>query len=75
MNLVSLLIAPAVITYSIGDDKNVGVRVTMALVAALVIVGAVVFSKRKEVAMGDSADGSGGAGTGAPDTKPETVNA
>ncbi|GAA2713932.1 sodium-translocating pyrophosphatase [Micromonospora olivasterospora] len=58
MNLVSLLIAPAVVAWSVGDDKNTGLRVGIAVVAALVIVAAVVFSKRKEVAMGDS-DGTG----------------
>ncbi|MEO3776160.1 sodium-translocating pyrophosphatase [Micromonospora sp. B11E3] len=70
MNLVSLLIAPAVVAWSVGDDKNTGLRVTIAVVAALVIVAAVVFSKRKEVAMGDS----DGTGTSA-DKPAETVSA
>jgi len=51
MNLVSLLIAPAVVMYSTGDDANDGLRVTIALVAAAVIVAAVAFSKRKPIAM------------------------
>ena len=50
MNLVSLLIAPAVILYSTGPDANTALRVTIAVVAALVVVGAVTVSKRKPVA-------------------------
>jgi K(+)-stimulated pyrophosphate-energized sodium pump len=50
MNLVSLLIAPAVILYSVGPDANTPLRVTIAVVAALVVVGAVAMSKRKQVA-------------------------
>ncbi|MFD2763706.1 sodium-translocating pyrophosphatase [Micromonospora eburnea] len=71
MNLVSLLIAPAVVAWSVGADKNTGLRVTVALVAALVIVVAVVFSKRKGVAMADSGD----AGAGSPEERVEAVGA
>ncbi|HEY2950789.1 MAG TPA: sodium-translocating pyrophosphatase, partial [Micromonosporaceae bacterium] len=53
MNLVSLLIAPAVVAYGVGDDKNTPARVIIALVAALVVVAAVVFSKRKPIAVGE----------------------
>jgi K(+)-stimulated pyrophosphate-energized sodium pump len=55
MNLVSLLIAPAVVGWSIGKDANTGLRVGIALVAAAIIVGAVVWSKRKPISMGDDA--------------------
>ncbi|HET6532113.1 MAG TPA: sodium-translocating pyrophosphatase [Actinoplanes sp.] len=58
MNLVSLLIAPAVVAWSIGTEENTALRVTIAVVAALVIVAAVVFSKRKPISMGDQADAS-----------------
>ncbi|MGH3739867.1 MAG: sodium-translocating pyrophosphatase, partial [Micromonosporaceae bacterium] len=54
MNLVSLLIAPAVVTYSIGPDNNPALRIGIAAVATLIIVGAVVFSKRKPMAMESS---------------------
>jgi K(+)-stimulated pyrophosphate-energized sodium pump len=57
MNLVALLIAPAVVTLNFGTDANLGVRVAIALVAAAIIVGAVVFSKRKGVSMGDDDSG------------------
>ncbi len=53
MNLVSLLIAPAVVAWSIGTDANTGLRVSIAIVAALIIAAAVVWSKRKPISMGD----------------------
>jgi K(+)-stimulated pyrophosphate-energized sodium pump len=61
MNLVSLLIAPAVVKLTIGHQENSGARVGIALVASLIIVGAVINSKRKDIAVGDSP---------APGTKP-----
>ncbi|TDC52342.1 sodium-translocating pyrophosphatase [Micromonospora sp. KC207] len=73
MNLVSLLIAPAVVAWSVGDNRNVGLRVGIAVAATLIIVAAVVFSKRKGVAMGDSDDS--GTGAGSAGQRPETVNA
>jgi K(+)-stimulated pyrophosphate-energized sodium pump len=54
MNLVSLLIAPAIVTFSIGEDKNTAVRVIIAIVATLVIVAAVTVSKRRGTAIADS---------------------
>ncbi|MEH1026512.1 sodium-translocating pyrophosphatase [Micromonospora profundi] len=74
MNLVSLLIAPAVVAWSVGDDRNVGLRVTIALVATAIIVASVVFSKRKGIAM-DESEGGGNSGAGSTDHRPETVNA
>jgi K(+)-stimulated pyrophosphate-energized sodium pump len=55
MNLVSLLIAPAVVTYSIGDDQNNPLRISIAVVAALIIVAAVMWSKRKSATVGGDA--------------------
>ncbi|MGK5521108.1 sodium-translocating pyrophosphatase [Micromonospora sp. URMC 107] len=72
MNLVSLLIAPAVVAWSVGDERNTALRAGIAVVATLIIVAAVVFSKRKGVAMSDSDSGTG---AGSPDQRPETVNA
>jgi K(+)-stimulated pyrophosphate-energized sodium pump len=57
MNLVALLIAPAVVTLNFGADANTGARVGIALAAAAIIVGAVVFTKRKSVSMGDDDSG------------------
>ena len=56
MNLVALLIAPAVVGLSVGEDANTTVRVLIAVVAVLVIVGAVVVSKRRSVVVGGDSD-------------------
>ncbi|MFC0005064.1 sodium-translocating pyrophosphatase [Micromonospora siamensis] len=69
MNLVSLLIAPAVVAWNVGEDANTPLRVAVAVVAALIIVAAVVWSKRKGVAMESDA------GANTPDQRPETINA
>ncbi|GAA2507761.1 sodium-translocating pyrophosphatase [Streptomyces gobitricini] len=53
MNLVALLIAPAVVQFSYGDDASAGVRAVVATFAIVVIIGAVYVSKRRTVAMGD----------------------
>ncbi|WP_030751100.1 sodium-translocating pyrophosphatase [Streptomyces sp. NRRL F-5135] len=63
MNLVALLIAPAVVRFSYGSDASAGVRTLVAVLALVVIVGAVYVSKRRSVAVGDE-DGGGGAGDG-----------
>ena len=47
MNLVSLLIASAVVSLSVGDSANTPVRLLIALVALAIIVVAVVISKRR----------------------------
>ncbi|MGY1812982.1 sodium-translocating pyrophosphatase [Blastococcus sp. SYSU D00820] len=57
MNLVALLIAPAVVGMSVGEDQNTGLRVLIALAAVLVIVAAVVVSKRRSVVVGGDASG------------------
>lgn len=49
MNLVALLIAPAVVQFGYGEDANAGLRAGIAVLAALVIVGAVYVSKRRPV--------------------------
>jgi K(+)-stimulated pyrophosphate-energized sodium pump len=61
MNLVALLIAPAVVSLRVGTDANTGWRVAIAVVALLIIVGAVVVSKRRSVVAG-----------GAPSETPDT---
>jgi K(+)-stimulated pyrophosphate-energized sodium pump len=57
MNLVSLLIAPAVVL-QFADDANPAVRIGISVVAALIIAGAVFWSKRKPIAV-DAGDGDG----------------
>ncbi len=55
MNLVSLLIAPAVIKYTIGADKSLVVRAVVAIVAFSIIAAAVLVAKRRQISMGDDA--------------------
>jgi K(+)-stimulated pyrophosphate-energized sodium pump len=55
MNLVSLLIASAVVSLSVGEDQNDLVRILIALVATAIIAVAVYISKRRPVAIGDDA--------------------
>jgi K(+)-stimulated pyrophosphate-energized sodium pump len=52
MNLVSVLIAPAVVALTYGDSASEGGRVLIAVLAVAVIVGAVVVAKRRPVAIG-----------------------
>ncbi len=47
MNLVSLLIAPAIVGLSVGADANTFLRIIIALVAFAIIAAAVVVSKRR----------------------------
>ncbi len=84
MNLVSLLIAPAVVMWSTGSSKNTPLRITIAVIAVLVIVVAVTISKRKPIAMSESGDTGADAdtqtgtpaGSGKADSpKPQKVNA
>jgi K(+)-stimulated pyrophosphate-energized sodium pump len=51
MNLVSLLIATSVVKYS----ANVGLRTGVALGAVIIIVAAIVVSKRRSAGMGEAA--------------------
>ncbi len=53
MNLVALLIAPAVVVMSVGEGENPVLRWAIALGATLIIVVAVVISKRRPIAVGD----------------------
>ncbi|WP_426509300.1 sodium-translocating pyrophosphatase [Dactylosporangium sp. McL0621] len=70
MNLVALLIAPAVVTMTIGNGNQVA-RYAIALGAVLVIAGAVVMSKRKSSTV-DAGDDNGAAST---EAEPEKVTA
>jgi K(+)-stimulated pyrophosphate-energized sodium pump len=62
MNLVALLIAPSVVTYS----HNVGLRTGVSLGAVIIIVAAIVISKRRSAGVisgGPGADGAGAVGS------------
>lgn len=53
MNLVALLIAPAVVKFSYGADASLGVRIVVAVLSIGVIVGSVYVSKRRGITVGD----------------------
>ena len=52
MNLVALLIAPAVVALSVGSGANTLLRWGIAIGAVLIVVGAVIVSKRRPIAVG-----------------------
>jgi K(+)-stimulated pyrophosphate-energized sodium pump len=52
MNLVALLIAPAIVSFSVGEDANTAARVAIALGAVVIIVISVIISKRRSVVVG-----------------------
>ncbi|KAA2262280.1 sodium-translocating pyrophosphatase [Solihabitans fulvus] len=54
MNLVSVLIAPAIVSFSVGANPQTGIRLTIAGVAALIIIAAVVVSKRRGTAIAEA---------------------
>jgi K(+)-stimulated pyrophosphate-energized sodium pump len=53
MNLVALLIAPAIVTMTVGASANDGLRWIIALVATAIVVAAVVISKRRPIAVSE----------------------
>jgi K(+)-stimulated pyrophosphate-energized sodium pump len=59
MNLVSLLIASAIVSMSVGKDQNDALRIIIALVAVAIIATAVYISKQREVAINDDGDNTG----------------
>ncbi|GAA1269410.1 K(+)-insensitive pyrophosphate-energized proton pump [Planotetraspora silvatica] len=64
MNLVALLIAPAVVTYA----DNVAIRVGVTVLAVGVVVGAVVVSKRRSISIASSDDNDNDHEERAPET-------
>ncbi|MFI8356990.1 sodium-translocating pyrophosphatase [Streptomyces cyaneofuscatus] len=71
MNLVALLIAPAVVQFSYGADANPWIRALVAVFAVVVIVGAVYVSKRRGIAVGDDDSGApDGGGPSLPSPNP-----
>ncbi|RNL62193.1 sodium-translocating pyrophosphatase [Nocardioides marmoriginsengisoli] len=55
MNLVSLLIASAVVSLSVGEDQNDALRIVIALAAVAIIAVALYISKQRAVDLGDDA--------------------
>ena len=69
MNLVALLIAPAIVMFSYGDDASPAIRYSIAVVALLAIVGTVAWSRSKPITVGDDSASDAG------DQKKEKVKA
>jgi K(+)-stimulated pyrophosphate-energized sodium pump len=55
MNLVAVLVAPAVVKLTVGENSSTGLRILVGLVALAIIASAVIVSKRRRVSMGDAA--------------------
>ncbi len=53
MNLVSVLIAPAVVQLSIGEHANGALRIVIALIAVAIIVAAILIAKRRASTLND----------------------
>jgi K(+)-stimulated pyrophosphate-energized sodium pump len=70
MNLVSVLIAPAIVTLSFGDDRNNVARYGIAAAAIIIVIAAVAVSKARDLAIGGDEDGASVArvGASAPDS-------
>jgi K(+)-stimulated pyrophosphate-energized sodium pump len=76
MNLVALLIAPAVVSMSSLSDSPNPLRYVIALVAFAIVITVVVISTRRQVGIAEENDGSdagntGGSSAGAGATEPE----
>jgi K(+)-stimulated pyrophosphate-energized sodium pump len=61
MNLVSVLIAPAIVTLSIGSGANDAIRYSISLAALAIVVVAVAISRSREIGIGIDVDGDGDA--------------
>jgi K(+)-stimulated pyrophosphate-energized sodium pump len=59
MNLVSLLVASAIVSMSVGKDQHDGLRVLISLVAVAIIAVAVYVSKQRAVVISDDHDDAG----------------
>jgi K(+)-stimulated pyrophosphate-energized sodium pump len=56
MNLVAVLIAPAIVTMSIGPSASAPIRYGIAAIAFIIILAAVAVSKRRDLAIGHDDD-------------------
>jgi len=57
MNLVSVLIAPAIVTLTVGSGANSVVRYGIALAALAIVMVAVIISRSREIGIGVDSDG------------------
>jgi K(+)-stimulated pyrophosphate-energized sodium pump len=56
MNLVSVLIAPAIVGLTLGDGASGPLRYGIAAVAFVIVIAAVAYSKSKDIGIGGDHD-------------------
>jgi K(+)-stimulated pyrophosphate-energized sodium pump len=56
MNLVSVLIAPAIVSLTVGSGASPAIRYGIAAVAFVIVVASVAYSKSKDIAIGNDSD-------------------
>ena len=56
MNLVSVLIAPAIVSLTVGASASPAMRYGIAAVAFVIVLAAVAYSKSKDIAIGSDSD-------------------
>jgi len=56
MNLVSVLIAPAIVSLTVGASASPAIRYGIAAVAFVIVIAAVAYSKSKDIAIGNDSD-------------------
>ena len=71
MNLVSVLIAPAIVTLTLGNGENHVMRYGIAAAAFAIVIGAVAVSKRRDLAIGgDTVESAPAVGTAPAEVTP-----
>jgi K(+)-stimulated pyrophosphate-energized sodium pump len=56
MNLVSVLIAPAIVSLTLGESASAPIRYGIAAVAFVIVVSAVAYAKSKDIGIGGDHD-------------------
>ena len=56
MNLVSVLIAPAIVSLTVGDGASPAIRYGIAAAAFVIVIASVAYSKSKDIAIGNDSD-------------------
>jgi K(+)-stimulated pyrophosphate-energized sodium pump len=56
MNLVSVLIAPAIVSLTVGSGASPAIRYGIAAVAFVIVIASVAYSKSKDIAIGNDSD-------------------
>ena len=73
MNLVAVLIAPAIVQLSVGENASEVARYGISIVAVVIIVVAVAVSKRRSIAISDANTDGDDDGTKADESEPARI--